>query len=220
MDVDIKICGLTRPEDARAAEEAGAKYGGVILAPGSPRTVAPELVASIFADSTLVRCGVFVNESPARIVELAARLALDVVQLHGDEDLTTLDRVRAGAAGVEVWKAIRPRSGEEFFAQATRFAGSADGILVDGWSSVARGGTGARFPWAEVASYRSRLDPSLRLIVAGGLDATNVAEVVAILAPDVVDVSSGVESAPGIKDPASIRRFAEAALGRAPAGSS
>lgn len=205
----IKICGLTRPEDARAAELAGAFFGGVILASGSPRRVDPDAVQEIFGETSLVRCGVFVNQEPERLFTLVDKLSLHVVQLHGDETPEVAARLRL-ETGVETWKAIRPREGEEFSAELDRFADVVDGILLDGWSAAARGGTGVRFPWHAVAEYRHRVPSGVRLGVAGGLSPKNVGEVMAILAPDLVDVSSGVESAPGIKDENLIREFADA----------
>jgi phosphoribosylanthranilate isomerase len=209
MAVRIKIGGLTRAADAVAAEAAGAFYGGVILAPGSPRTLDPAVVPAIFAPTHLARCGVFVNESLGRITEIAQRLALDVIQLHGDETTDLVAAVRE-ATGAEVWKAIRPRTGDDFAGETDRYRAVADGLLLDGWSAAARGGTGVTFPWREVARHRGRVDPSLRLVVAGGLTPENVAEVIALLSPDVVDVSSGVERSPGVKNADSIRRFAAA----------
>jgi phosphoribosylanthranilate isomerase len=211
--VEVKICGLTRYDDAMAAAGAGATYGGVILANGSPRTVAPDRVEEIFGDTPLVRCGVFVNESMMHISRLTERLRLGVIQLHGDESAEFARSLRA-SFDVEVWKAIRPRSAEDFAAAAKAFEDSVDGVLVDGWSASARGGTGARFPWREVAARRAEVAGSLKLIAAGGLNPENVAEVIALLHPEVVDVSSGVERSPGIKDAGAIRRFAAAA--RAP----
>ena len=87
--------------------------------------------------------------------------------------------------------------------------GEVVGLHLDGWSERGRGGTGTRFPWEEVAGHRAALAADVRLIVAGGLRPDNVAQVISLLTPDIVDVSSGVESAPGVKDPESIRRFAE-----------
>lgn len=206
----VKICGLTRRQDAVAAERAGARFGGVILAPGSPRTVSPSEVIEIFEGSALERCGVFVNESPDMVVRLATDLKLSVVQLHGDEGAGEAEQIRAETSA-EVWKAVRPRSGEEFLAAVEVYGDRVDGILLDGWSPAARGGIGARFPWGEVAPHRDRLPPGTRLIAAGGLGPINVAEAVALLQPDGVDVSSGVERAPGIKDEALIREFVSAA---------
>lgn len=207
--VEIKFCGLTRSQDARAAEEAGAAFGGVILTPGGPRFVAPEIAEAILGGTALRRCGVFVDETYDMLARRTEELGLDVLQLHGDESPILSARLRA-ATGREVWKAIRPRSGEEFLTQLDRFAGSVDGMLLDGWSAAARGGTGTSFPWEEVAAFRGALPTGVRLIVAGGLRLDNVAAAIASLEPHVVDVSSGVEQAPGIKDEIKIRRFAEA----------
>jgi phosphoribosylanthranilate isomerase len=210
--VRMKICGLTRNQDARSAVVAGASFGGVILAPGSRRTVSPGSVPAIFAGTDLVRCGVFVNEGAERIRRLAAEMDLGVLQLHGDETPEFAADLRS-TTGVTVWKAIRPRSGGEFAAAAEGYDGAVDGLLLDGWSASARGGTGARFPWREVARHRERLEPSLTLVVAGGLTAENVAEVITLLSPDIVDVSSGVEASPGVKDPQRIQAFADAVRG-------
>lgn len=218
--MDIKICGLTRPEDARAAAGAGALYGGVILAPGSPRTVDVPTARYVLGGTGLRRCGVFVNEPLDRLLEVVGEIGLDVVQLHGDEAPAYVAEAMV-VSGVEVWKAIRPRSGDDFEDAVDRFGAAASGLLLDGWSAKARGGTGTRFPWEVVAEHRGLLPSGLRLIVAGGLDAGNVAEVINMLDPDVVDVSSGVESAPGIKDEERIREFTDAARvagGRAWAG--
>ena len=207
--VRFKVCGLTRSQDAKAAGVAGATYGGVILAPNSPRTITPEQARDVFAGSRLRRCGVFVNPTLAEVVKAAATAGLDVIQLHGDEKPEFV-RAVAAETRAEVWKVARPRSGEEFSVAAAEFTGVADGLMLDGWSAEGRGGTGTRFPWQEVAERRGELPADVRLIVAGGLNPENVAEIIAILDPDVADVSSGVESAPGIKEPALVRAFASA----------
>lgn len=206
---DIKICGLTRYADARAAEAAGAVYGGVILADGSPRRVNTAEVLRLFDGVSLRRCGVFVNADFRTVSEAVDEMSLDVVQLHGDEWPELPRRLRA-ELGVESWKALRPRSGDEFLRELDRFAGDVDGVLLDGWSSVARGGTGTPFPWAEIARHRHRVPGTLRFVAAGGLGPANVAEMMELLTPDVVDVSSGVESAPGVKDHNLIQEFAGA----------
>lgn len=206
---DIKFCGLTRPEDARAAQAAGAIFGGVILAEGSPRRVQAEDVVRIFEGLPLRRCGVFVNSDFETIAAAVDAMALDVVQLHGDEDPQLPRRLRA-ELGIEVWKALWPRTGEEFVAGLERFADAVDGVLLDGWSKSARGGTGTPFPWEEIARFRDRVPETLRFVVAGGLTPANVAQAMALLDPDAVDVSSGVESSPGRKDPHLIDEFAGA----------
>jgi phosphoribosylanthranilate isomerase len=117
-------------------------------------------------------------------------------------------------AGWTVWKAVRPRDGAEFEAAARAWSGAVDALLLDGWSPDAPGGTGARFPWTEVAALRGALSAGTGLVAAGGLLPGNVARAVRLLRPDVVDVSSGVESSPGIKDPGAVRDFVAAARPR------
>jgi phosphoribosylanthranilate isomerase len=212
--VRVKICGLTRAEDARAAEAAGATYGGVILARGGPRSLEPAAAAAVLEGTGLRRVGVFVNEDPDAMLRSADLIGLQIMQLHGEESPERVDELRR-SSGREVWKAIRPRGGEEFALALEAYAEVVDGLLLDGWSPSARGGTGARFPWAEIAAFRDRVPEGVRLIAAGGLTPENVAEAVAVLRPAVVDVSSGVEVAPGIKQHSLIERFAAAAFGAA-----
>ncbi|MQA90791.1 MAG: N-(5'-phosphoribosyl)anthranilate isomerase [Gemmatimonas sp.] len=207
---EVKICGLTRPEDAAAAERAGATYGGVILAPGGPRSIDEARSRKVFAGTSLVRCGVFVDERPDRVAALVDRVGLDVVQLHGDEGPEVAEAIGRNT-GVEVWKVIRVRTAQDVIHGARHYGNVVQGMLLDGWSEAARGGTGSRFPWQEVAEHRERFDPSIRLIAAGGLRPENVSELIALLGPDIVDVSSGVESAPGIKSNQLIRSFVAAA---------
>lgn len=206
---EIKVCGLTRPADARAASEAGASFLGAVLAPGGKRTVTPEVARVIFGDLPARRVGVFVNAGLDELEAAARAAGLHVLQLHGDEPPELAAALRA--RGWTVWKALRPRSGAEFAAEAPRWAGAVDALLLDGFSTAARGGTGASFPWAEVAANRAALPDGASLVAAGGLRPDNVAEAASILRPHVLDVSSGVESAPGIKDEEAIRRFVSAA---------
>lgn len=206
----VKICGVCRPEDAVLAAEAGADYIGVILAPGGKRSQTEAAAAEIYAAAPgCRRVGVFVDPRIEDVAALATRLSLDVVQLHGSERPEGVETLRG--RGWEVWKAIRPRSAAQFLLGIERYAWAADALLLDGWSPSAPGGTGARFPWDEVAEVRDRLPSTLRLVVAGGLEPGNLADVIARLAPDVVDVSSGVESAIGVKDPILVREFVVAA---------
>lgn len=205
----VKICGLTRRPDAEAAVAAGADFLGVILAPGGKRTVTPEHAGSVLAALPATRVGVFVDAPAGELEEAAVTARLDVIQLHGDETPETAGRLRE--AGWTVWKALRPRDGAEFAAGVARWAGAVDALLLDGWSPHAMGGTGERFPWPEVAALRGRVPEGLALVVAGGLRPENVAEAAALLRPDVVDVSSGVETAPGIKDVDAVRAFVAAA---------
>jgi phosphoribosylanthranilate isomerase len=218
--MEVKICGLCRPEDATVAAEAGADYVGVVLTPGLRRSQSLERAEKILgAAAGAKRVGVFVNSTVEELAGAGARLGLDVLQLHGTEPPELLLELR-GAGPWRLWKAIRPRSREEFLAGVDAYGGVADALVVDGWSDKAAGGAGARFPWEEVAAARGAVPAEVRLVVAGGLHPGNVAEAVARLAPDVVDVSSGVERVVGEKAPELVREFVAAARAAAGEGAS
>lgn len=209
MTAAVKICGVCRPEDAALAAAAGALYVGVILAPGRKRTRTLDEAAGILAAAGAARrVGVFVDAAPAEVLTAARRLGLDAVQLHGDEPPEVAAAVRAG--GCEVWKAVRPRTRDDFLAGVRTYEEVVDALLIDGWSPLDVGGTGTRFPWSEVAAARRALAGGTRLVAAGGLGPDNVAEAIATLDPDIVDVSSGVERTPGVKDAGRVRSFLSA----------
>jgi phosphoribosylanthranilate isomerase len=197
VSVKVKICGVSRVEDARAAVAAGADFVGLNFHPASPRAVSVETAAAI-ADAvpgaTLV--GVFVDAPRARVEEVAARVGLAALQFHGDED--------AGYCTGWPWrviKAIRAVPGADLAAEARRFA-SVDYLLVDSFVAGQPGGTGVPLD-PEVAAGL----PAARLFVAGGLRPDTVAAVVRALRPFAVDVASGVEDRPGRKDHAKIEEF-------------
>jgi phosphoribosylanthranilate isomerase len=175
--------------------------------------VTAETASVIFEGLSPQRAGVFVNATADELRRAAERIALDVLQLHGDEPPELAEALRR--EGFTVWKAVRPRSGDEFAAAAVLYAGAVDALLVDGFSADARGGTGTAFPWREVAERIAAVAPETAIVAAGGLRPENVARAARILRPDVVDVSSGVESAPGVKDPDAVRAFAAAVRGLA-----
>jgi phosphoribosylanthranilate isomerase len=205
----VKFCGLTRRSDAALAASLGAAYGGVILAPGGKRSITPAAAAGLFRDLPLARVGVFVDAGPDGVRRAADEAGLDVLQLHGAEPPSEVAALRAEGRW-KVWKAVRPRSAAELRDALDRYRSDADALLLDGWSASAAGGTGARFPWEEISAYRDEIPDSLALVVAGGLTPGNVERAIALLRPAVVDVSSGVESAPGVKDPAAMPAFLEA----------
>lgn len=210
-----KICGITSPEDARAAEHAGADYVGAVLVPGSPRRVGPPEARAI-AGSVGIPLVVVV---PASDAGAAAGIARDagarVVQLHGPGSAHDVGRL--GELGEwELWRVVRVRSREDVEDAVRSWGPLVDLLLLDAWSPSGLGGTGTRFPWSALEEARDGVPPGLRLGVAGGLTPDNVSEAVRRLAPDLVDVSSGVERAPGSKDPDRIRAFVANATRRSP----
>jgi phosphoribosylanthranilate isomerase len=195
----LKICGITRREDAEAAAGAGALYLGAIFAPESPRSVSADEALALFADLSPSRVGVFVNASAEDVVRTATAADLDVIQLHGEEEVALVEQIRS--AGVwSVWKAVPVRTARDLQDAVGRYGGVVDGILVDTWSPSSRGGTGESFDWAAVARARDGVPAHLTFVIAGGLRAENVARAVALLRPDAVDISSGVELSAGVKD--------------------
>lgn len=199
----VKICGIRDYETARVAIDAGAWALGFIFHRASPRYVAPERVGEIVArvPSDVLTVGVFVDWPLDDLNEVVRVTGLSSVQLHGGEDL-------AYVRGVRVWRVIKAlRVGPDFAPERVLdYPGSL--VLLDAWHPELPGGTGLRADWG-VAAAAARLAP---LILAGGIAPENVGEAVRVVRPYGVDVSSGVESAPGVKDPELIRRLF-AALG-------
>jgi phosphoribosylanthranilate isomerase len=190
----LKICGLTTEADAAHAAAAGATALGVIFAPASPRCVtadrARDIVRAVPPEVPVV--GVFVNAPLEEIVATVAHTGIRFVQLHGDEPesyASTLKMPLLRAAGVDVAIGAWPT--------AT--------LLLDAVSAAARGGTGRRVDWQQAADIARRR----KTVLAGGLTPDNVAEAIATVRPYGVDVSSGVEAAPGRKDRDKVTRFLE-----------
>ena len=209
MAPDIKFCGLTRPIDAQTAVELGAAYVGVIFA-GGPRQRTIEQAAAILAGlpSSVRRVGVFGAQPEEVVASMASTLALDVVQLHDGGDFSAVDRLRKLTSS-EIWVVMRLSRG--FLPENSKaIAATADGIVLDTYVPGVLGGTGVALPWEELASRLDELRAT-RLILAGGLRPENVARAVSLVAPDVVDVSSGVEIEVGIKDREKMRAFRDAA---------
>jgi phosphoribosylanthranilate isomerase len=208
---EVKFCGLMRPEDAAHAGALGARYLGVIFAGGPRRltaTRAREVLDGCRSDA--LRVGVFAAESAGKITETAEEARLDIVQLHGDPTPQDVERVRR-ATGAQVWAVMRVV--DELPPSAAELLASADALLVDAKVSGSLGGTGVAVEWDAIAGQLAAIRGGGRVVLAGGLVPENVAHAIEVLRPDVVDVSSGVESAPGIKDHARMRAFAAAATG-------
>ena len=209
MTPEIKFCGLTRSVDAQFAAELGAGYVGVIFA-GGPRQRTVEEAAAVLADlpRRVKRVGVFGSQAPDEIASVVSTLGLDVVQLHDGGDPSSVAEVRKRTSA-EVWAVIRPSRG--FLPENSKaIAAIADGILLDAYVPGALGGTGVALPWQELAGQLDSVRSS-RLILAGGLRPENVARAISLVAPDVLDVSSGVEKEVGIKDHDKMRAFRDAA---------
>ncbi len=200
--VKIKICGITNLEDALLAAGLGADALGFIFYPKSPRKVAPETAREIIAQLPpfVTSIGVFVDEAAAAVQELAARVGLDWVQLHGRE---SPDYCRS--LGRRVLKGWRIRD-ESSLAELEPYRGAVQAFLLDTYRKGRVGGTGESFDWRlarEAKKYGW-------IILAGGLTPENVAQAIEVARPDAVDVASGVEAAPGRKDPAKLRAFFKA----------
>jgi len=206
MPVSAKICGLSTPETIDAAVRGGASHVGFVFFPKSPRDIVPERAGQFATPGHVGRIGVFVDPDDALLAHAVAGARLTGVQLHGDE---TPERVAAVKAqlGVAVWKAVPVRTRADLDA-AHAYRGVADRILYDARTpkGTLPGGMGLRFDWKLLDGFAHPVPWAL----SGGLDAANVAEAAGITAARLVDVSSGVESAPGVKDVARIAAFLKA----------
>ena len=208
MALRIKICGITREGDARAAIDAGADALGFVFVPGTPRFIEPGRAAAIVRGLPpfVSRVGLFVNADPGFIRTTLAEVRLDTVQLHGDESPQMGRDLRGQARVIQAFRVQGPETLDRLPAHRE----SSDAWLLDAYVPGASGGTGARFDWNLAIRARELGHP---LILAGGLKPENIAEAVRQVRPFAVDVSSGVEIAPGRKDPERIRRLIDAARG-------
>lgn len=194
----IKICGITRQEDALTAADSGADAIGLVFYDKSPRNVtrkqAAQLVAVIPPFVTLV--GLFVNASTEEVRETLQQIPLDVLQFHGEEESEFCEQF-----GRPYLKALRVKYGMDLVQCAARYK-NAQGLLLDAFIEDAHGGTGVSFDWSLIPH-----NLPLPVILSGGLHAGNVADAIRQVRPWAVDVSSGVESAKGIKDAVKIAAF-------------
>lgn len=198
----IKVCGMTRPEDAEAAAAAGVDALGVVMAE-SPRQVSVKRAIEVFdaAGEEVARAAVFADQRFETVDVMCGRMRLDWAQLSGTEP-----PAYCLALPLPVIKTVHVGDREDVVAAEAAYKGPAVGLLLDSRVPGMAGGTGIAFDWSAVAP----LPEGIRCMVAGGLAPDNVGEAIRALRPWAVDVSSGVESAPGIKDPALIRAFVAA----------
>jgi phosphoribosylanthranilate isomerase len=209
----IKICGNTNLEDALLAADSGADAVGFVFAP-SPRQVNRETVQQITRKLPpgLETIGVFVDATFDDIAATITSCSLTGVQLHRSSDATLPSRLRERFAGLKILSVMHYK-GPEFAQQlaAVERDGVVDGVLVDSSTAKAVGGTGTSFNWAEARRAFVTAAPRVHLIAAGGLSPENVQEAIQTLEPWGVDVVSGVERAPGKKDPARVKEFIRSA---------
>ncbi|MBI3944915.1 MAG: phosphoribosylanthranilate isomerase [Armatimonadetes bacterium] len=207
MRTRIKVCGITRPGDAIGAVADGVDALGFIFAE-SPRRITPEQAGAIITRAVpplVSTVGVFVDEAPEAVAVAARTAGLTAVQLHGAEPPEYLGRLRS-LCPARIIKAFRIRSREDAIAVHV-YRECADAFLLDTFVSGAAGGTGQTFDWELALTARAFEVP---LILAGGLNPENVAEAVRRVRPYAVDVSSGVEVSPGVKDAEKVRAFVAA----------
>jgi phosphoribosylanthranilate isomerase len=208
----IKICGITTVEDATAAAEAGADAVGLNFYAQSPRCIdlatARAIVQSV--PQGMAKVGVFVNESLQRMIQVADQLALDFVQLHGDEPPDRL----AGLAPRQTIRAFRMSGDDEplltYLRACHELGYPPTAVLIDAYKLGIYGGTGKTADWGRVREFLQRAG-NVPVVLSGGLSPENVAEAIERARPAAVDVASGVEVAPGRKDAARMGRFVDAA---------
>lgn len=205
----IKICGITRKQDAEAAAAMGADCLGFIFSTDSPRRIGPVQAGKAAAGlKGISRAGVFVNEKIEKIKSHIDLLGLDYVQLSGDEDLSYLRKLKNITGPVRVIKAIRlKRNGySEAGRMAEKYLEYADFLLLDSYDRYQYGGTGKTMDWEKAKDIA---EPG-RIIISGGLYHGNAGKALGVLDPFGVDASSRLETSPGIKDPQKVRKFIEA----------
>lgn len=212
MAVKIKICGIMRPQDATKAAAAGASYLGVVFA-GGPRAVTSRQAGDVVAAGAGVPVlGVFAEQTTEEILQIRDRAGLSGAQLHGTYSELEAERLRA--AGLQVWRVVRIAAPADLDLLGEAISGS-DAVLVEPMLPHARGGAGIPLDLAVAREARGRL-AGHPMALAGGLTSETVAQALALVRPEIVDVSSGVERLPGIKDHSRIERFVEAVFAHSP----
>lgn len=212
MAAKIKICGLMRAQDAGKAAEAGAAYLGVVFAEG-PRAVSPDQASEVVAAGLGVPVlGVFADQSADQILRIRDQAGISGAQLHGNYSRSVAERLRA--AGLQVWRVVRIAVPSDLDSLGEAIPES-DVVLVEPKVPHSRGGAGVPLDLAVAREARARL-AGHPMALAGGLTPDTVAEALVLVRPEIVDVSSGVERLPGIKDYNRIARFVEAVFAHSP----
>jgi len=199
--IQIKICGITQPEQGRAIAQQGADALGLICVRQSPRYVTPAQIQAIVAalperdGRSPETVGVFVNASIDEILTIAKPASLTTVQLHGEESPEFCQQLRERCPSLKLMKAFRVRQ-PEVLEQVDAYTSVVDSLLLDAYHPGQYGGTGRSLDWSTLQGFR----PALPWYLAGGLTPENVVEAIALARPDGIDLSSGVEHSPGHKD--------------------
>ena len=197
----VKICGITRLEDAETAVELGAGALGFVFWPKSPRYLEPGQAGAIVGQLPpfVTAVGVFVDEPPHLVNDVAERVGLTAVQLHGNETVDMLEHIqRPIVKALPIDDSIRVEDADVWPSRVR--------LLIDAHDPEKRGGTGRTVDWTRAAAFATRRP----VLLAGGLTPENVAEAIRVVKPFGIDVSSGVETAPGLKDRARLRALFEA----------
>ncbi|WP_299623164.1 phosphoribosylanthranilate isomerase [Pelagibius sp.] len=212
MSVDVKICGISTPEAMAAAVEGGAAFVGLVFYPPSPRAVTPEQAAALAAPvpAGVTKTGLLVDADDATIESILKAVPLDLLQLHGGESPERIAAVKA-RFGLPVMKVVKLRQAGDLEAAAP-FLDVADRLLFDAkppaeMKDALPGGNAVAFDWSILAGRTW----ALPWMLAGGLTAANIDDAVAVTGAPALDISSGVEDAPGVKNPQKIRDFLTAA---------
>ncbi len=206
----IKICGITQPHQGRAIAELGATALGFICAPSSPRYVSTTQIRAVVEalpiaveiQATVDRVGVFVNSTLREIQQTVTSSGLNAVQLHGAESPDFCCELRTALPGIELIKALRIRD-EKDLEQADLYQDWVDTLLLDAYHPKQAGGTGKTLDWKKLQKFR----PSCPWFLAGGINPDNVLDALNLVQPDGIDLSSGVENAPGDKNLQQVERL-------------
>ncbi|MBD2257787.1 phosphoribosylanthranilate isomerase [Pseudanabaena sp. FACHB-2040] len=206
----VKICGITQADQAVAIAHLGATALGFICVPASPRYITPEHIGNIgealkdTIQRSLETVGVFADADLKTLETTVKTGQLSSIQLHGNESPELCQLIRQQLPGIAIIKALRIRSAQDLI-QAVRFEPEVDGLLLDAYHPQLLGGTGKTLDWASLQSFH----PACPWLLAGGLTPDNVVDALTQLSPDGIDLSSGVEVSPGVKDLDQVKRLFE-----------
>ncbi|MGF1570595.1 MAG: phosphoribosylanthranilate isomerase [Nodosilinea sp.] len=205
----VKICGITQAEQARAIAQLGATALGFICVPESPRYITPKALAEVTqaldASGIIVdTVGVFANADPAEVITVATQASLSHIQLHGAETLAQCQQLRTELPQTKLIKAIRVQTSQDL-GLAITYANQVDVLLLDAYHPQQLGGTGLTLDWTILKTFA----PPCPWLLAGGLTPDNIGMALSALAPNGIDLSSGVEQRPGVKDLALVQHLFE-----------